>query len=138
MHSENKDQELIMRNLLLHLNFICWKSLEFDFIKKQILVIILFLFAAVSSNSQPHIENDTLNASQDSVGTSKESHAAQSQEKLGIPLSDYARGTYVIMVNGDLRVTRNKYAFLKTRTCHLIRPSSSFPTIEFFKHGKRT
>jgi hypothetical protein len=84
MHPENKDQELTMRNLLLHLNFICWKSLEFDFIKKQILVIILFLFAAVSSNSQPHIENDTLNASQDSVGTSEESHTAQSREELGI------------------------------------------------------
>jgi hypothetical protein len=26
-----------MRNSLLHLNFICWKNLESDFIKKQIM-----------------------------------------------------------------------------------------------------
>jgi hypothetical protein len=143
MYPENKDQEITMKNLLLHLNFVCWKSLEFDFIKKQILIIILFLFAAVSSNAQPHIENETLSASQDSARTSEGSHSAQSQEELGIPLSDYARGMYVIMINGTLRVTRNKYVFLKNKcrasgSCHLIRSSSSFPTIEFFNHGKRT
>jgi hypothetical protein len=28
MHPENKDQEVTMRNLLLHLKFVCWKMLE--------------------------------------------------------------------------------------------------------------
>ena len=143
MHPGNKDQEINMRNLLLHLNFVYWKSLEFGFIKKQILIIILFLFAVVSSNAQLYVENETLNASQDSDGTSEESHATQSQKELGIPLSDYIRGMYVVMIKGTLHVTRDKYAFLKNRhrtskSCHLIRSRSSFPTIELFNHGKRT
>jgi hypothetical protein len=105
-----------MKNLQMYLIFALRKILKFVFVKRQVLVIILFFSGSMFVNAQPTESNSEIMQEDSLDGQWKDK--SQSQGRM---IRD---DIYFFRVGGKLVFTKDKYACLKSQKKTLRRIST--------------